>query len=665
MLSIILPAYKEPLLAKTIEDLLVKAKGDIEIIAVLDGYWINDPVEDDRVHYLHLGEKTGMRNAINVGVALAKGDRIMKADAHCVFGEGFDQMPVAYSEVVIPRRYFLDSEKWEVMKEEGYVDYEKLTIHKTRDKFHGETWKSRTKERASVERDETMVFQGSMWMMTRKWWDDVVGPLDDVNYGPFIQEPVEIAMKTWSNGGKLLVDKRYWYAHKHRKFNRSHNIPREEADAGSAYALKVWGDEYEKLKERFGLKEQTVRNEEKKFTKYEKYGAYHWGQYEKGGKYRRHVDRVVDKLKEYDSVLDVGAGDGLITSMLGAKGIDNEPSAVECAKEKGVDVELGDAYNLPFKDNSFDAVFLGDVIEHVDNPEKVIAEAYRVARKKVLITTPPRGMQHDPFHVREWLEDELRGWLEELKYTLCCTEQVDEDKEIYAMIDKDINKDLTVIYLSAEKLPKKWREYQLQKLESVINGAHLITVTRTPLEGHNLIDSEETGYINIYRQILRAAKEATTEYLAIAEDDTLYSEEHFSYRPKGIGYNMNRWALFSWGEPVFSMRDRVSNCSLIGKRDVVIEALEERFEKYPGNSIPLEKVGEMGRNKLEKALGLREWKAELFYTNTSIVQINHVWAHEDRQKRKRKSYGKVRAYSIPFFGDAKDIQDTFNNLIKE
>ena len=38
-ISIVIPSRCEPLLTPTIKDLLVKAKGEIEVIAVLEGYW--------------------------------------------------------------------------------------------------------------------------------------------------------------------------------------------------------------------------------------------------------------------------------------------------------------------------------------------------------------------------------------------------------------------------------------------------------------------------------------------------------------------------------------------------------------------------------------------------------------------------------------------------
>jgi ubiquinone/menaquinone biosynthesis C-methylase UbiE len=44
--------------------------------------------------------------------------------------------------------------------------------------------------------------------------------------------------------------------------------------------------------------------------------------------------------------------------------------------------------SLPFSDRSFDTVLIFEVIEHVAGIEDVLAEAFRVARKNVLITVP-------------------------------------------------------------------------------------------------------------------------------------------------------------------------------------------------------------------------------------------------------------------------------------
>lgn len=250
MLSVIIPSYKDPLLQKTIDSLLENAEGEIEIIPVLDGYW---PVpalkEDPRVKILHLEKNRGMRGAINAGVAVSKGEYIMRTDEHCMFGKGFDRILTERFKddwIVTPRRYCLDVEKWEIM-DIPPNDYNKLVIDKTRPKFSGVDWKSRAKERKDKSIDETMAMQGSCWVMKRSWWDKVIGELQTEGYGPLYQDSHEMVFKTWKAGGRLMVNKNTWYAHKHRKFSRTHNYGTADALPGWKYSLAVWGEYYEKV----------------------------------------------------------------------------------------------------------------------------------------------------------------------------------------------------------------------------------------------------------------------------------------------------------------------------------------------------------------------------------------------------------------------------------
>jgi SAM-dependent methyltransferase len=151
-------------------------------------------------------------------------------------------------------------------------------------------------------------------------------------------------------------------------------------------------------------------------SKYEEYGAYHWRAFEDKGptQYRAYVLGLKKwlKFKETDVVLDVGAGDGLITSRLRGivVGIDPDKVAVQHAREHDVDVRLGSAYDLPFEEETFDVIFMGDVIEHLENPEEAIREIHRVLKMggKLYITTPPKGDEmHDPYHYQEYTVKEL------------------------------------------------------------------------------------------------------------------------------------------------------------------------------------------------------------------------------------------------------------------
>ena len=258
-LSCVIPSYKDPLLPKTIRGILdASGLGDqLEIIAVLDGYYppSESIIQDPRVRYVHLGANRGMRGAINAGVSVARGTFLMRSDEHCMYAKGFDVEMTNTCQpnwIMTAKRFFLDPEKWEVMPDIEPFIYEKLKIRGNEDgsdcKFEGQRWRSRDKERKDIMIDETMAMQGSFWIMPHQWWKDVIGELQTEGYGPHQQDSHEMVFKTWKVGGKLMINKNTWFAHKHRSFPRTHNngTPDNPANcqAGYKYALDVWGDYY-------------------------------------------------------------------------------------------------------------------------------------------------------------------------------------------------------------------------------------------------------------------------------------------------------------------------------------------------------------------------------------------------------------------------------------
>jgi ubiquinone/menaquinone biosynthesis C-methylase UbiE len=90
-------------------------------------------------------------------------------------------------------------------------------------------------------------------------------------------------------------------------------------------------------------------------------------------------------------ILDLGCGFGAYSTAL----IDEGRKCVGCdinveylrSADKRLPVVNVDT-SLPFNDRSFDSVLIFEVLEHVADVEKVLAEAFRIARKNVLITVP-------------------------------------------------------------------------------------------------------------------------------------------------------------------------------------------------------------------------------------------------------------------------------------
>lgn len=92
--------------------------------------------------------------------------------------------------------------------------------------------------------------------------------------------------------------------------------------------------------------------------------------------------RVLRKLQKYtsssiSSILDVGCGDGSFVEVcikhgFNCQGIDLSASAVSLAQARRLPVTLTSAFDSNFNSKTFDLITLFEVIEHVDEPLKLI-----------------------------------------------------------------------------------------------------------------------------------------------------------------------------------------------------------------------------------------------------------------------------------------------------
>jgi SAM-dependent methyltransferase len=87
-------------------------------------------------------------------------------------------------------------------------------------------------------------------------------------------------------------------------------------------------------------------------------------------------------------ILDVGGADGVHADWLEGDGhrveiVDLVPRHVELARARGLTAQLGDARQLPHRDQSFDALLLLGPLYHLTDPSnraRALAEAHRVLR---------------------------------------------------------------------------------------------------------------------------------------------------------------------------------------------------------------------------------------------------------------------------------------------
>lgn len=250
--SIVIPSRNERFLVPTVQDLLAKATGDVEIVCVLDGYWETNLPADKRLRILHRGEPQGMRQAINAAVAMSTGEFILKADAHTMWEEGFDELlQVDYHEdnwILIPRRYALDPEAWTIDPSNKKYPIDAHFLSEPFGKYgdsvpglHGSAWTARRDARQHIPIDLELASQGSAWFVSRKCWD-WLGPLDQSLYGAFWFENLEMSMKAWMRGGAQMRTLNTYYAHlyKGKRYGRGYSTRDMGHEAATAFSSWFW-----------------------------------------------------------------------------------------------------------------------------------------------------------------------------------------------------------------------------------------------------------------------------------------------------------------------------------------------------------------------------------------------------------------------------------------
>ena len=135
----------------------------------------------------------------------------------------------------------------------------------------------------------------------------------------------------------------------------------------------------------------------------------------------------------YDLLLDLGTGTGRILELASSRarqliGIDTNREMLKCARVRldkagltNCGVRLADIYNLPFPENSADAVLIHQVLHFLDNPKAALAEAARVLKpggRLAIIDFAPHNLEflrEEHAHVRlGFAPAEIAAWLNEL-----------------------------------------------------------------------------------------------------------------------------------------------------------------------------------------------------------------------------------------------------------
>jgi len=202
MISIIIPSYNEPYLQQTVDDIKCHAVTPIEILVGLD---------DEE----HIGQRAQM----NKMARKAKGEYILKCDAHVSFGPGFDKIlleSIQDNQIVAPYLLVLDAENWKVRPDKRTSSY---------------VFDSNLVMNYGVENKEpinkTMCLQGSCFMTrTENYWN---WNLCDESLGSWGGQASEIGIKAYLNGGECVTNKMTYYGHLFRHSEEDFPYKRDKA----------------------------------------------------------------------------------------------------------------------------------------------------------------------------------------------------------------------------------------------------------------------------------------------------------------------------------------------------------------------------------------------------------------------------------------------------
>ena len=227
--------------------------------------------------------------------------------------------------------------------------------------------------------------------------------------------------------------------------------------------------------------------------------------------------------------------------------------------------------------------------------------------------------------------------------------------------------DLTVLYYTANRIHAAFAEAVRAELVQAVGGRYpILCISHQPLafgDAQITVGAVPCSAWQVYQNILVGARVATTEYIACAEDDSVYVPAHFDVRPDPdvFGYNRHRWVLTrrlssdgTRREGIYYFRERTQMAQCIARRSLMIEALEERFRRVP-DPLPDSTLFKMGwgePGRYEKNLGLAPRTRVYFETAEPNVTINHV---ASLRGRRRLNATDVIQDVLPQWGHATDL----------
>lgn len=298
-LTVVIPARNEEWLKTTVDEVLDHSSERTEVIVIADGSpLVHGLQQHPRLSIVMLPQSIGQRAATNLGMQMADSKYVMKLDAHCSVGKGFDTVLLDAAETLgpnvcqVPTQYNLHVFDWQcdgcgalsyqgpeptkceldtsnpksLYMREGYnkqvglepcggTKFTKVLRWRRRENRRTTSWRfdsalhfqywNRRNNRGPI--SDTMSCLGACWMVDREHWTKL-GMLD-TRHGSWGQMGTEVACKYWLSGGRLVCNHDTWYGHLFRTqtgFGFPYPMSDSQTNHAKQYSNNLWkNDEWD------------------------------------------------------------------------------------------------------------------------------------------------------------------------------------------------------------------------------------------------------------------------------------------------------------------------------------------------------------------------------------------------------------------------------------
>jgi hypothetical protein len=628
----------------------------------------------------------------------------MKVDAHCAFAQGFDKVLIEDMQpdwTIVPVMRNLHAFDWVcpnghrryqgqsgVCKECGepttmdVVWIAKPSPQSTSYRFDSEPhfqYFGEFKHRPEGQGDltETMSLQGSCFMMSREKYFEL--DVCDEVFGSWGSQGIEVAVKTWLSGGRVICDHKTWYAHLFRTQGGDFGFPYPNPGHSMQSAKKKAKDLFfdDKWEKQIKPLSWLIR----KFWPVPGWTEENLSQLRQSSTMTLASFPLADTTNSLIMTTpvnnsDVGKGMPIATEILSGSehiiGMSNQSqmpritTPVVVANMVEFQTGINDGSNKPSIGETMDsdalpvcsASSLGGIVEKPS------------ISSMIKLSSPiPTSSNNIEFNITEKPRDGI-------------SINILDDNNIShgLIIQQNMVNSKGIVYFTDNQLDAGIMKACQEQLKKATNGHRIVSVSLKPMDfGDNIVLPLERGYLTMFKQILVGLEELDCDVVFFAEHDVLYHPSHFEFVPSernGYYYNRNTWKLrMEDGHGLSYECGQTSG--LCAYRELLVQHYKQRvintekaWELYGGNTWNFRNFirrqgfepGTHHRAESVDQLNFEYWDSEL--PNIDIRHSGNLTPNRwsiDQFRRKPRTW--VESDEIPGWGKGIDIVRRLQNVL--